>query len=87
VAVDRNVTNPELFCITFAVALQKVIKPDVKFYQIPRGAGSWSSENSRIRDQAEIIPVEPEQGNACAGKVVSFLLFPSSIAAFLSDQF
>ena len=36
---------------------------------------------------AEIIPVEPEQGNACAGKVVNvgFLLF--AYAAFLQNQF
>jgi len=34
---------------------------------------------------AEIIPVEPDQGNACAGKVVQSFLFTP--AAFLSNQF
>jgi hypothetical protein len=33
-----NVTQAKKNYPTFALALQKEIKPDVKFYQIPRGA-------------------------------------------------
>lgn len=35
-------------------------------FQIPRGAA--------FKQAAEIIPVEPGQGNACAGKVVQVYL-------------
>jgi hypothetical protein len=36
--------------------------------------------------EAEMIPVEPDQGNACAGKVVQNLLL-FTYAAFLTNQF
>ena len=37
-----------------------------------------------LAGKAEIIPVEPDQGNACAGKVVSN--FSSSLLAFPGNQ-
>jgi len=35
-----------------------------------------------LEDEAEIIPVEPEQDNACAGKVASFPLLSSAFSIF-----
>jgi hypothetical protein len=51
--------------------------------QIPRGAELFPNFS------AEIIPAEPDQGNACAGMVNGFLLlfFLHLFAAFPSNHF
>ena len=53
------------FVPIFAASLAK------ENFQIPRGALSQHA----MLGEAEMIPVEPDQGNACAGKVE--FLFPT----------
>ena len=51
------------FCSIFFIFIFSFLIP---FFALSRGA-------MQCKLQAEIIPVEPEQGNACEGKVNTFL--------------
>jgi hypothetical protein len=52
--------------------------------QIPRGA-SPLFQGPEPAEEAEIKPVEPDQGNACAGKEVHFI-FPLFSFRSISDS-
>lgn len=54
--------------------------------QIPRGA-TREVPGPGTRTEAEIKPVEPDQGNACAGKEVPLCLFLSPLRSISNSIF